>query len=565
MCDRIAALPEPMTVRDDGTMLCATIGSPLLAGPEGFIVGTLFDRRFPRSIQSLDPVELQQIASSSGQRLIDGYWGSYVAILTNGDDAVHVVRAPFGELPCYWVERDGIVALASDPDLLIATGLLRPALAWDAMIRELAWSDLRRDETCLSGLMGLRGGERLSIDLESGTRLEPLWSPWQFRASVEQRDTASHAEIIRRTTQACVAARASTFEHVLLLLSGGLDSSIVAACLAAGRTPFSLATMTTFDPLGDELDYGRCVAKVVRHPLHERLREVGRIDPERSTAARLPRPAGRLFEQESARIATEAGRGTGAQAIFTGGGGDNVFCSLKSAAPAADRLLVAGPGRAFLDTAREISRLAPASLAQVIWRAVGRTLPNARRSPTQPDRSFLSGDAVAAIGDDAQHPWLSTPRRARPGQAAHIKLLAYAESFQQGFDPQADLPMIVPLLGQPLVEACLAIPSWAWIAEGRNRVVARRAFAADLPERIILRRSKGTPDSFVAEIYERYRSRLRERVLGGLLAEQRIIDVSAVREAFDHAGSLVPGSYRRLLRLADAENWARTWAAKQAG
>ena len=146
-----------------------------------------------------------------------------------------------------------------------------------------------------------------------------------------------------------------------------IDSSIVAASLANGRTPFSLATFTTRDPLGDEREYAEAVADTVRHPLHEAMREVGRIDPDRSTAARMPRPSGRLFEQESARIASEIAARVGARAIVTGGGGDNVFCSLQSAAPVADRLLAEGPGRGTFETAREIGRFASASLPAVVY------------------------------------------------------------------------------------------------------------------------------------------------------------------------------------------------------
>ncbi|MGK4422636.1 asparagine synthase-related protein, partial [Klebsiella pneumoniae] len=74
---------------------------------------------------------------------------------------------------------------------------------------------------------------------------------------------------------------------------------------------------------------------------------------------------------------------------------------------------------------------------------------------------------------------------------------AFAQSYVEGHDPQDLLPTVSPLLSQPLVETCLGVPSWLWFEGGRNRVVARRAFAGDLPADVIWRRSKGTPDSFV--------------------------------------------------------------------
>jgi asparagine synthase (glutamine-hydrolysing) len=428
------------------------------------------------------------------------------------------------------------------------------------LIRELAWRDVRGRETCLSGVSGLRGGDHLMI-ADQGSRVETLWSPWAVISSGDELPPAEMADRVRRNVMACVAARASVFDHVLLLLSGGLDSSILAASLARGRTPFSLATFTTRDPLGDERVYAAAVADAVGQPLHEAIREVARIDLDSSIAARLPRPAGRLFEQESARISGEVASRVGAGAIVTGGGGDNVFCSLQSAAPVADRLLVQGPGKGAFETAREIGRLASARLPAVLWAALGRLPQRHRHSPVEPDVSFLAPEARCAIGRPP-HAWLAAPTGALPGTAAHIKLLAAAESFMQEFDPQAALPTIAPLLAQPVVETCLSVPSWCWFRGGLNRAVARRAFAGDLPDRIIRRGSKGSPDSFAAEIYERHRLALRERLLGGVLVAERVLDPAALQASFSQAGALVPAEYRRLLRLADVEAWARGWLGR---
>lgn len=557
---RLANRSGGMRVSDDGRLLVAVSGEPVIELARGVIIGPLFDRRYPALVRQLGEAEQQRIADSQGRCLIETYWGGYVALLSDGPDDVHAIRAPFGELPCYRLTLATTTVLSSDPGLLVDAGLLDPKLAWGAIIRELAWRDLRGSETCLAGLDGLRGGDRLTIRAGE-SRIESLWNPWEFTVANGQPidEVVDH---VRRDTQSCIAARASQFDRTLLLLSGGLDSSIVAAGLAGGSRPFSLATFTTRDPLGDERDYGRSMATAVGEPLLERMRQVDAIKPGHTPAARLPRPAGRLFEQESLRIASEIAAGVGAQAIFTGGGGDNVFCALQSAAPAADRLLCDGPGRGFLATAREIGRVAPASVPAVIRSAAGRIWPWKRRSPAVPDLRFLSAEAKSEVRMEPPHPWLVARRGTLPGKAAHIKLLAYAESFAQGTDPQAEPPTIAPLLSQPLVETCLSVESWRWFEDGRNRAIARRAFAPDLPEKIALRRSKGTPDSFVAEIYERYRLPLRERLLGGLLAQQRIIDPSAVQDAFDEAGPVVPADYRRLLRLVDVENWARVWAER---
>jgi asparagine synthase (glutamine-hydrolysing) len=531
----------------------------LLKFDGGTILGVLFDRFTKRPVHSFDEVEARRIVASRGERLTSRYWGAYVAILLTTDSETIIVRAPLGELPCYFAAFGGGTVCASDAALLIDAGL-RPKLAWDAVIRELAWRDVRGTETCLSGLSGLRGGDRLLIS-DRDAHVDTVWSPWAFTSSTDHPSSAELDDRLRREVTACVAARASGFDHVLVQLSGGLDSSIVAASLANSRTPFSLATMTTRDPLGDERTYAKAVADRVGRPLNEAMRDIARVVPDRSPAARLPRPVGRLFEQESARIAYEIATGVRAQAIVTGGGGDNVFCSLQSAAPVADRLLAHGPTWGAFETAREIERLASVSVPAVLWAALRRLPPRNRHRSPVPDLSFLTHDAETAAGEPP-HSWLAAPADALPGTAAHVKLLAAAESLMQGFDPQADVPTIAPLLSQPVVEMCLSIPTWRWFACGLNRAVARRAFARELPELVVMRASKGTPDSFVAEIYERFRPVLRERLLGGVLAAERIFDTVAVDRAFAQAGGFAPPNYRRLLRLADVELWARSWSSR---
>jgi asparagine synthase (glutamine-hydrolysing) len=275
----------------------------------------------------------------------------------------------------------------------------------------------------------------------------------------------------------------------------------------------------------------------------------------------LPRPAGRLFEQESMRISEDLAAHVDAQAVMTGGGGDNVFCSLQSAAPVVDRLRAQGPSKGIFDTAREMALLASVSVPTVLWAALGRWVRSGRGSPPEPDLSLLA-PAARDVTRATPHRWLVAPSGAHPGKAAHVKLLAAAESFMQGFDPEGDLPTVAPLLAQPVVETCLAIPSWQWFAGGLNRAIARRAFERDLPELIVRRVSKGTPDTFAAEIYERYRVALRERLLGGVLAAERLLDIATVERAFVQSGSLAPANYRRLLRLADVEVWARTWIGR---
>ncbi|WP_152522620.1 asparagine synthase-related protein [Sphingobium ummariense] len=150
-----------------------------------------------------------------------------------------------------------------------------------------------------------------------------------------------------------------------------------------------------------------------------------------------------------------------------------------------------------------------------------------------------------------------------PGKAFHIGMIArMQEHMETPF--QSDGPsMITPLMAQPVLEACLAIPSWKWISVGRNRAVIRDAFGERLPQKIIDRKGKPGPESFSFQLLKAREQELREILLDGLLASHGIIDWDKIEAAF-HALATQDGMQgRRLLQLADAEAWCRHWSGRK--
>lgn len=543
---------------NDRLLILATAGSRLT--DNGALIGTWFTHGKPGNSPSLPPSDQQAAVGMQGAWLINACWGDYVAVIAEPARlSVDIIRAPLGGLACYIVQDEGALLCASDVALLRATGRFAPRLDPAAIVRHLLADDIRRSETCLVGLTELPGGHRLSAD-ERGRTITPLWSPWT--PAREPRQIADRDEAVRRvrdTASHCVAARSSSNEPVLLKLSGGLDSSIVAACLARANRAFSCLTLVTQDPAGDERLYARMVADACGAPLIERFRDPLHVDVTRSEAARLPRPTARSFTQESTRLAWEAAHSIGASIVVDGGGGDNVFCSLQSARPAADCLLSeAGRGQ-FWSTARSIAWLSQATLPRVAWRAwaMKRRGRNQYRWPA--DRRFLSPAAIEASSGPVAHPWLQAPPDILPGKAAHVALIAAAQSVAEGFDAQAALDASSPLISQPLVETCLQVPSWMWFANGLNRAVARDAFADLLPPAVVERRSKGAPDSFVAEIYEANRPKIREMLMDGWLRRQHLLDLHALAAHLDDNAPVRGHDFLRIMQLVDVEAWTQGW------
>ena len=532
------------------------VEGPGFAFDGGGFAGHLFARGGAAAVAGLSAAEARSAATSRGRSLIDSHWGGYVALVEGGDE-VALLRSPLGDLPCLLAEIANGSAIASDPALLAAAGhhsnIDVPALA-----RHLAAPDLRRGETCLTGITELQGGLRLIVD-DRHTRAEEIWSPWQFATpdlQVTDKDTAR--DLLRNTILSAVEASASLHRRILLRLSGGLDSSIVAASLAHAGVPTVALNLVTDDAAGDERAYAREAACATTIDLVERTRRLDHVDLHASTAEALPRPSARAFIQASLRHATELAEETGADALFDGGGGDNVFCSLQSMRPVVDCLCsMRGASRAF-ETARSVATLSQVSQLMVMRRALSARVRGVSGYSFPLDTTFLSPIAVEAAHGADGHRWLEAPPRALPGKAAHIGLMATAQSVVESFDPGAVLPIVSPLISQPVVETCASIPSWLWYERGHNRAVARAAFTDFLPAAIAWRRSKGGPDGFIAELYRTNRSLIARWLEDGALMAAGLLDRTALHGVLAERGPVKRHDFIRILQLVDAESWVRS-------
>ncbi|UUL82518.1 asparagine synthase-related protein [Sphingomonas qomolangmaensis] len=483
--------------------------------------------------------------------LLQSYWGGYVSVRARGE-CIELLRDPSAALPCYRAERDGTKLFASDLALLAAAGSETGQVAWDALGRILYCAGLPTSETALAGVTELRAGEVIAVDARS-ERTITGWSPWDF-VEPGGGDCAAGAVLLRRTIEQCVAAWSSPYRRPLVSLSGGLDSSIVAACLAQSRREATCLTLFTDDPAGDERGFAQMVCESVGLPLTECRYDLDAVDLGRALGSHLPRPSGRVEAQPYEAAHREVAVRVNADAFFTGNGGDNVFGYSQSAAALADRALQEGPAAGAFATLRDICRQTGAGPLRVTRAAVR----IARQPPGyrwKPNPSFLHPELVASLrGMAFSHPWLAPPPWALPGKAAHIAALVRAQLTLEA-DRSRMAPLINPLLSQPVVEACLAIPSWQWREGGRDRAIARAAFAGRLPAAIVDRKVKGTPDPFCGEIVQRKCEELRARLLDGQLAQHRILDPGAIEDTLRPGRPTSGEENVRLLELANVEAW----------
>lgn len=523
----------------------------------GAIVGALFSQEGFEHRVTLTRAQTEAVVISRGQTLIDNFWGAYVALFETSDDGgVEVLRDPSGGLAVYYAQTERFSVVASDPATLTAMLGHRPAIDWTRIHAHLLDPVPDRHHTGLEGVFELPPGERAS--LAHSIEREALWTPWAFARDRYSDNFANLAQALEHTALGCVKAWASGFQKVSLGVSGGLDSSVVAACLReTGATP-TFFTMVTDDAEGDERPYAKTLTDFLGAPLYERRYRVEDVDIAAPAAVNRARPSLTFTAQTLAKVREDLQRDLGVHAHFSGGGGDNLFCLSNSAAPLVDKFESDGWRPGLWRVLGQISRLTQASALDIVATARRIAASSRRFAPPPAENRFLKGSSTASA---AYHPWLNAPSDMLPGKARHVGMLALAEMGAQG-NPGADgAPFIQPLLAQPMMELCLRVPSWIWSTGGVNRAPVRTAFANRLPPALIARTSKGGPTSFSQQIYHTHRLRLREQLLGGLVIDHLPIDRHALDQALlsDRPASLI--DMRSILSLACVEAWARAYCA----
>lgn len=528
-------------------------------GDHGCILGWLFRRHGPaEQVAALAPAETAAITASNGDALFASFWGGYVAAFC-GTGPTRILRDPSGTFSCYFARSSGLTLFASDADLLVESGIDQGEVDLEEVGRTLYRSLVPVPATALGGISELLAGFALDPSDEGSTQ-SACWSPWDHVAEPSESED-DLAERLSRIVDHSIAAWASTRRHHLLSVSGGLDSSIVAASMARAGAATTCLTMFTEDPAGDERHFARALCERLGLRLIERAYRLEDVELDRPLAPHLPRPRDRLQALAYERVNLEVAKAVGADAFMTGNGGDHIFGFSQSAAPLADLCLAKGLGRAALATLLDICRQTGCSVfdaAGQAWR-----LARTRRYEVRPKPLLLNPAFVAGLDPaELSHPWLNAPAGALPGKAAHVATILRVQPCIEA-SRGAELPVFSPLLSQPIVEACLAVPSWTWRRDGRDRALARRAFASRLPREVLDRRVKGTPSRFAASVLDHLRGPIRDRLLGGRLAGSRIIDTAAI-EALLEGERPVPDLERvRILELVNAEAWIAHWAGRK--
>jgi asparagine synthase (glutamine-hydrolysing) len=250
---------------------------------------------------------------------LDGMFA--LAIFDRARRELHVARDRFGEKPLYYAHADGRMAYASDLRALAALDWVSDNVDSESLDCYLALHYVPGEATIFQAIRRVLPGERLVVPVDDPqpSRHRYYVPPLGTARRVSDHDLAAQLE-------EAVDSRLVADVPVGVFLSGGVDSSVIAA-LAARHQPrintFSMGFETTSH---DESHYAQTVARAIGSRHHH-----FRFDAD-SFCALLPLVAAALDEpvgdqaqlplywlcREARRHVTVALSGEGADEIFAG-------------------------------------------------------------------------------------------------------------------------------------------------------------------------------------------------------------------------------------------------------
>jgi asparagine synthase (glutamine-hydrolysing) len=547
-------------------------GAYVLPCDRGVVLGRLFRRHelgqaVAGDVQ-LGTEDADQILRTDGRALIRDYWGRYVAFLPAPSGGTQMLRDPCGTLPCWRMHHAGVgIGFSWLEDVLQALpDIPLPSVDWDGLGACILLGHLGGRDTALKGIHQVPPGESTPLVPGIGTP-ELLWNAVDIARDGAHKELADAMSQLRRTTRACVQAWAACYDPILLRLSGGVDSAIVLSCLDRNGEEGRVTCLNYHSPGSDsdERSYARLAAGRAGRPLLERQRDPDFGLEQVLDVARMPMPGSYVGRMGTSRMDAEEAAALGAPAMFTGGGGDQLFFELRCTWPAADYLRTRGLDRGFPNAALDAARLGRVSVWQAIRQAAIDSL-----HPTDPcDGSgrhlmLARPQALAPTWQRARfvHPALHAAHRLPIGKLHQVHDLSCAFDYYDPYQRQAAPELVNPLLSQPLVELCLALPTFVLTRGGRGRALARQAFAGDIPAEIAGRRSKGGMDEHIAAVLQRNLPFARNLLLDGELLRRGLLDRGRLEATLSGRISPQAAHVGEVHNCIAIEAWLQRWSAR---
>jgi asparagine synthase (glutamine-hydrolysing) len=203
-----------------------------------------------------------------GHRCVERFAGMFAfALYEHESGRLILARDRLGIKPLYFAEARGALRFASTLPALLAGGDIDTALDPIALHHYLSWhAAVPPPRTILKGVHKLAPATLVTVEPDGQRASETYWrADFTRRREYAGWDASDWADAVLAALRTAVERRMVSDVPVGVLLSGGLDSSLIVALLAdggqRGLATFSVGFDRIGDHEGDEFQYSDAVAK----------------------------------------------------------------------------------------------------------------------------------------------------------------------------------------------------------------------------------------------------------------------------------------------------------------
>lgn len=268
-----------------------------------------------------------------GTDFVDHLVGMFAIVIVESDTGrVILVRDRLGIKPLYLAQSPGRLRFASTLPALLAAGGVDTSLDPVALHQYLSWqSTVPAPRTVLTGVRKLPPATVRVVEPDGTHRDHLYWQPsYTRRAEYAGMDARDWRDAVLRALRTAVSRRMVADVPVGVLLSGGLDSSLIVALLAEegqnGLATFSVGFDSEGGEEGDEFPWSDLVARRYATDHHQLMVPSDRVSTALDGAvAAMSEPmtshdvvAFHLLSERVAKEVSVVQSGQGADEVFAG-------------------------------------------------------------------------------------------------------------------------------------------------------------------------------------------------------------------------------------------------------
>lgn len=492
-----------------------------------------------------------------GDSFVDRLRGMFAFALWNKNRRrMLIVRDRLGIKPLYYAQSNGLLVFGSEIKAVLASGIVEPRLNLQALPEFLALGYNIGATTLFEGIRALPPGHRLVWE-DGKTSIEKYWD-LQYPQQPMQASENDAIEEFRSLFFDCVKMRLMADVPVGIFLSGGIDSSAIAAAMSRMvDEPIKTFSVGFAERNYSEFEYAREVAQMIGADHHEIVieprvffDELPRLIRHEDEPIRWPSSVPLYFVS---KLASEH-----VKVVLTGEGSDE---------------LLAGYGKYWASMqndhfARGVGRLLPEALRKRVLKPFVWHLPVSMRyrkllwhsfaCRSSKPQDLVYDNFYAILSEDVQQKMLVTGIRDRmnPGSAWSATLglfegnsarclldrMLYTDTKtylvellmkQDQMSMATSLESRVPFLDHKLVEFCSSLPADLKLRGRTGKYILRRAMEGILPESVLRRGKMGFPVPLKLWFADGSNNAARELLTDRAARLRALFDVSKVERILD--------------------------------